>query len=268
MQRLRHEALAGAVLAGDEDVGVGWPDAIDHLQDGAHRGRLGDQRGAALGGRACLRFEAPGPAQRPSELHLRPQDGEQPIVVPRLFDEVAGAPAHRFDSDVHRPPRRHDDDRQDGIAGVDLPQQLEAFLARRRVARVVEVDQHHVVVTLAERRERRRRRLDGVDLITLSLEQQPQGFEDIALIVGDEDAWGSGRHDAKLSLSREVWLWALGSGRTGTGLGLWRLWALAPGLSAWALGSGARPMGSIGHHWFAIMSSHTDRADSRERWTP
>ncbi len=187
MKRLRHEALARAVLAGDEDVGVGRADAIDHLQDRAHRRRLGDERGAALGGRSCLRFEASGTAQRPSELHLRAQDGEQPFVVPRLLDEVAGAAAHRFDRDVHRAPRRHDDDRQDGVAGVDLPEQLEAFLARRRVARVVEVDQHHVVVALAERGERRRRRLDGVDLITLTLEQQPEGFEDIALIVGDED---------------------------------------------------------------------------------
>ena len=191
VKRLRHEALARAVLACDEHVGVGRADAIDHLQHRAHRGRLGDERGAALGGRTRLRLQASGPAQRPSELHLRAQDREQPLVVPGLLDEVAGAAAHRLDRDVHRAPRRHDDDRKDGVGGMDLPEQLEPFLARRRVARVVEVDQHHVVVTLAERGERRRRRLDGVDLITLPLEQQAEGFEDIALIVGDEDAWRS-----------------------------------------------------------------------------
>jgi hypothetical protein len=35
-------------------------------------------------------------------------------------------------------------------------------------------------------------------VITPSLEQQAQGFEDIALVVGDEDAWGRGRHGAKI----------------------------------------------------------------------
>ena len=84
---------------------------------------------------------------------------------------------------------------------MDLPEQLEPLLAGRGVARVVEVDQDDVVVALAERCKRRSRGLDRVDLITLSLQQQTKGFEDIALIVGDEDAWRSRWHDAKLSLS-------------------------------------------------------------------
>ncbi len=48
VKRLRDEALARAVFAGDEHVGVGRPHAIDHLQHRAHRGRLGDQRRARL----------------------------------------------------------------------------------------------------------------------------------------------------------------------------------------------------------------------------
>ena len=116
MKRLRDEALARPVFTGDEHVGVGWTHAVDHLQHRTHRGRLGDQRPAAFGGRTGLRLEASGPAQRVSELHLRPQDREQPLVVPGLLDEVAGAPPHGLDGDVDRAPRRHDDDRQDASA--------------------------------------------------------------------------------------------------------------------------------------------------------
>jgi hypothetical protein len=86
---------------------------------------------------------------------------------------------------------------------VNLTKQFQPFLARRGVTRVVQVDQHDVVITLAERRQRRGGRLDCIDLITLPFEQEAKGFKDIALIVGDEDAGRSGRHDAKLSLRKE-----------------------------------------------------------------
>ena len=151
--------------------------------------------------RTGLRFEPSGATQGAAQLHLRAQDREQALVVPGLLDEIAGASAHRLDRHVHRAPRRHHDHREHRIAGMDLPEQLEPLLARRRVARVVEVDQDDVVVALAERCQRRRRRLNRVNLVTLPLEQQTEGFEDIALIVGDEDAWRSRRHGAKLSLS-------------------------------------------------------------------
>ena len=44
-----------------------------------------------------------------------------------------------------------------GLVGrADLRQQVEAFLARRRVAGVVEIDQHDVVLAAVERRVIRR----------------------------------------------------------------------------------------------------------------
>ena len=77
-----------------------------------------------------LRFEPAGPAQRATELDLRAEDGQQPLVVPRLLDEVARAAAHRFDRQVHRAPRGHDDDRQRFVGRVDPRQQVEPLLAR------------------------------------------------------------------------------------------------------------------------------------------
>ena len=45
-------------------------------------------------------------SQRPSEIALRAQDRQQPLVVPRLLDEVARPATHRFDGEVHRCPTR------------------------------------------------------------------------------------------------------------------------------------------------------------------
>ena len=36
VQQLGDDALAGAVLAGDQDVGVGWADPLDQVQDRLH----------------------------------------------------------------------------------------------------------------------------------------------------------------------------------------------------------------------------------------
>ena len=74
-------------------------------------------------------FQSRGPPERATEFRLRADDRLEPLVVPGLFDEVARAAAHRFDGDVDRSPRGHDYDRQHLVGGVNLRQQLEAFLA-------------------------------------------------------------------------------------------------------------------------------------------
>ena len=71
---------------------------------GLHRGGLGDQLGRARSRRSSWfsvssRWRAP---QRPAQLHLRAQRGEQARVVPRLLDVVARA---RGASPPPRPPR-------------------------------------------------------------------------------------------------------------------------------------------------------------------
>jgi hypothetical protein len=99
-----------------------------------------------------------------------------------------GFAPHGFHGQVHRAPRRHHHHRNGRVDLLDLLQQVEPFGARRGVARVVQVDQHAVVVALPERGQDGGRRLDGVDQVAVRLEQQAERFEDVALVVGDEEA--------------------------------------------------------------------------------
>ena len=168
MQRLRHGALAGAVLAGDEDVGFRRPDARDQLEHRPHRHRLGDEhRPHVRLERSVFRLEPLLAAQRARQLHLRADDRQQPRVFPRLLHEVARAAAHRFDRHLDAAPGRHHDDRQRRVVAADLRQQVEPFLAGRRVARVVEIHQHGVELARVDRLEDRGRRAGRFDAVAL-----------------------------------------------------------------------------------------------------
>ena len=189
VQRLRDQALAGAVLAGDEDVGVRRADARDDVEHRPHRRRFGEQRRVPVGHqRLVRRFELPPAPDRAAQLGLRPHDRQQPLVVPRLLDEVARAAAHRLDRHVDRSPRRHHDNRQRFVGRVNPLQQVEPFFAGRRVARVVEVHQDDVVVLELHRAKQLLRRRRRVDDVALRLQQQAQRLEHIGLIVADQDA--------------------------------------------------------------------------------
>jgi hypothetical protein len=84
-------------------------------------GRLGDQPAQAVASPSAVWPRADRPAGwRVPKLDLRADDRLQPLVVPRLLDEVAGAAAHRFDRQVHRAPRGHHDHRQRRIDLLDL----------------------------------------------------------------------------------------------------------------------------------------------------
>ena len=60
-------------------------------------------------------------------------------------------------------PRRHDDHRQRLVGGVNALEQLEPFLAGRRVARVVEIHQDDVEVLQLQRAQQLLRRGGGFD---------------------------------------------------------------------------------------------------------
>ena len=72
MQRLRDNLLAGAVLAGDQDVRFRGTDATEELDDGAHRGGGRDELRCALCGaqHAVLGFQPAGARMGPVELGL------------------------------------------------------------------------------------------------------------------------------------------------------------------------------------------------------
>ena len=161
------------------------------LEHRAHRRRFGDERRlvrALVAQQPVLGLEALTAPQRPPELHLRPDDGQHALVVPRLLDEVAGAAAHRLDGEIHRAPGRHDDDGHGRVELLEPREQREAFFARRGVARVVQIDQRDVEIARVDGGQHAGRRRRRFDVAAFRLEQQPQRLEDVGLVVGDEES--------------------------------------------------------------------------------
>ena len=140
--------------------------------------------------------------QRLAERDLRPEHREQALVVPRLLDEVLRAAAHRLDRDADRAPGRHHDDRRVRVERADPRDRIETLVARRRVARVVQVHQHRIRRTRAQRADERLGVIERFGRVALAFQQQAERFGDVALIVSDKDSRGSGRHS--LSLTRAV----------------------------------------------------------------
>ena len=165
-----------------------------------HRGRLGNQLGQALSAqRTVFALELLAATQRPAELDLSAEGREQPAVVPGLLDEVARAPPHRLDGAVDAGPGGHHNDRGRGIEPLKSPQQVQPFRPGGRVARVVHVDQEGVEVAGVEGGQHGAGRGGGLHLIAFTLEEQLEGFEDVGLVVGDEDPGGGRAHGVKVS---------------------------------------------------------------------
>jgi hypothetical protein len=134
-----------------------------------------------------FQFKLAGAAQGLAQLGMDADQREQPLVLPRLLDEVARAALDGFDGQVDVAPGGHDDHRQARIELLNARQQVEALLAGGGVARVVEVDEQHVVVALAQRLQQQLRRAHAVHIDALRSEQQLDGLEDVRLIVGNQN---------------------------------------------------------------------------------
>ena len=121
----------------------------------------------------------------------------------------------------------------DGEGGVDpgeLREEVEAFLAGGGVAGVVEIHEEAIKLTDGEGGEDGVGGGGGFDLIAFAFEEEAKGFEDVGLIVGDEDAallvglvhWASGFLRSKLtSIVHGYGIISLGKGRVsdcGTGV--------------------------------------------------
>ncbi len=135
---------------------------------------------------AVFGFEALGAAHGVMEIDLRAQDGEQASVVPGLLNKVLRTAAHGFDGDFDVGPRGHDDDRHLGIVSFDLGEQIEAFLARGGVARVVEVDEQRVVGAGFEGLQHHEGGARLFDAKAFGFEQELERVEDVGLVVSDE----------------------------------------------------------------------------------
>ncbi len=111
VDRLRDELLAGAALAGDEHVGIGVGDAVDHVVHAADAVALADQLAAAEHAlEAALEH---GVLLAHAQLVHGPLDREQEVVVVEgLDDVVGGAGAQRLDCALDRGEAGHQDDRR------------------------------------------------------------------------------------------------------------------------------------------------------------
>ena len=123
---------------------------------------------------------------------LGAQNGEQPLVLPRLLNKIARAAAHGLDRQVHVAPCGHHNDRERAVHRHNIRKQVQPFLSGSRVARVVQVDQHRVVGRTRERLARQLGRADDINLVALRLQQQFNGFKDMLLVVGRQNAGGLG----------------------------------------------------------------------------
>ena len=114
------------------------------------------------------------------------------VVVPGLLNEVAGAASHGLHGKIDIAPGGHHDHRRGVALRVQAGQQIEAFFAGGRVARVVEIGQDEVERFGARGSQQVARRFYGDGLPALSFEQQAHGFEYVHLIVTNQDPEGLG----------------------------------------------------------------------------
>jgi hypothetical protein len=202
VERGRHRALPGPVLARDQHVRVRGAHPPDHLEHGAHRlGLRDEQRPPLVAQRPVLGLEPLPATESTRQLGLRAQGGDEPGVLPRLLHEVAGPATHRRNRDVDAPPRRHHHHGEGGVDRLELRQQVHALAAGGRVAGVVEVHEDDVDLPRFDGGEHGGRRVGRLEEEALRLEQEAQRLEDVGLIVGGEDARREPAHGNSQSYS-------------------------------------------------------------------
>ncbi len=119
------------------------------------------------------------------QLGVHANQADEALVLPGFLDEIAGAALDALDRQVDVAPCGHDDDRQARIDLLQPRKQIEPLLAGGGVARVVQVDEQHVVVALAQRLKQQLRRTDALNLDALRGEQELHGLKNMRLIVGN-----------------------------------------------------------------------------------
>ncbi len=183
---LGDELLAGAAFALDEDGGAAGRDLGDEVEDAQHGLALADDVGevvALLEGALELEVFFFGAVAGDGGANV----GEQLFVVPGLLDEVFRAGADGFDDVVDGAVGGDHDDRQLGLALLDLRQQLEAALAGQG-----EVEQHEIEVLAFEHAQALFAVAGHVDGVAFEREQHFERLADAGFVVDDQDAGGGG----------------------------------------------------------------------------
>ena len=113
-----------------------------------------------------------------------------PVEVPR-------AESHGLHCLVDAAPGGHHDDGKGRVERLQPREQVHTFAAGGGVPGVVEVDQRRVGPVLLHQRDDSLRHVGRDGPVTLCLEQQAQGLQDVGLIIGDEDERGV-RHEESI----------------------------------------------------------------------
>ena len=154
MDLARDDFLARAVLAEDQHIGVGWGRPIDQLAHALHRRGFAEQWGLR---RLRKLRRSPSLDARvdaaAAERRGAPHRRLQPLVAPRLGDEVARAGLDRLDRDRDAAMRGDDHHRCVGIDLHDLAERVEPLAAVGRAALEIEVEQDRVGAFALEQRQ-------------------------------------------------------------------------------------------------------------------
>ena len=192
MKLARDQLLAGAVLAEDEDVGVGRPGPLDQRPDPRHCRRLAEQRrvAAARGRRDRLDLLALGHhlGARGAKRGGGSDGGEQPLVRPGLGDEVGGAALHRLDRDADPGMGGDHHHHRLRIALQYLAEPVEALGGVGGAAAEIGVEEDDVGKLALHRRERLGRVLEGGDLGEQVAQQESRRQSDVGIVVDDDAA--------------------------------------------------------------------------------
>src|ERR1043165_8890946 len=101
MDQARQQALAGAVLAGNEYARIGCGYATRDIEYPLHLRRFAnDVRIADPPQQRILGLQLSAAAECSTQLELVPNDGNEPRVFPGFFEKVTRASAHRLDRDI------------------------------------------------------------------------------------------------------------------------------------------------------------------------
>jgi hypothetical protein len=189
MQGARDNFFSGAMLTGDENVGVGRADAGNGIENRLHERSGGNELGTSLGLQQAILGSQPfGALQGAAKVDLGADDGEQARILPGLLDEITGAAAHGLDREFNVRPRGHDNDGNGVVEADNFGKQVEPFLPRGRVSGVVQVDEQGIVEPCGQRIANQRGGSRGLHFISLRTQQEFESFENVLLIVGGQDA--------------------------------------------------------------------------------
>ena len=126
MDLARDEFLAGAVLAEDQDIGIGGCRPRDERQHALHRRRIAEQGRTPRWRRSLARLPARGRGcARSMQPRRIARDGDEPVVVPGFEHEIGRAALHGLDGDLYAAVRGDHHDRKIGVARKEAAEPVE-----------------------------------------------------------------------------------------------------------------------------------------------